>query len=122
VKVKIEYVKDSGNLDDERLILKVLSKTDIGSYLVCDSTYTSEKTVSNKLRHMFWFPDKSVNEGDYIALYTKGGVNGEYTNKGETVTHTFHWGLEETVWNKEGDGAVVFEIAEWNSKNVLAKK
>lgn len=122
MKVKILYVKDSGDRKKERLVLKVLSNTDIGSYIVCDTTYHPDDSISNKLRHVFWFPDKIVNEGDFIALYSTSGTDREFENKAGTKTHRFHWGLDETIWNKDGDGAVVFHIDEWIIKKVPSTK
>lgn len=122
MKLRILYVKESGNLQQERVVLKVLSNTDIGNYVVCDTTYHDDDSVSNKLRHIFWFPDKVVNKGDYIALYTKPGADREFENKSKTITHSFHWGIEKSIWNKDGDGAVVFLISEWIAKKVLPEK
>lgn len=122
MKLKILYVKESGNLQKERVVLKVLSKTDIGNYVLSDTTYHDDESVSNKLRHIFWFPDKIVNAGDYIALYTKSGTDREFENKSNTITHRFHWGIEKSIWNKDGDGAVVFQISEWIAKKVLPGK
>ncbi len=122
MKFKLLYVKGSGDLSDERIILKALSKEDIGRYMLCDTTYNEDGSVSNKLRHTFWFPDMVAEKGDFIALYTKKGANTQHNNKAKTTTHFLHWGLDTTVWNKEGDGAVLFEIGNWSSKNILAKK
>jgi len=119
MKVKIMYVKDNGDLAKERIILKALERVDIGRYLLCDSTYNDDGTVSNKLRHTFWFPDKVIEEGDFVALYTKFGADSQHDNKAETTTHYFYWGLDRPIWNKSGDGAVLFELGTWSIKNML---
>jgi len=59
MKVIIREIKDHGH-SDERIILVVIEDTDIGEYLVMDTTYNSEGTVSNKVRHPFWFPVKKL--------------------------------------------------------------
>ena len=122
MKFKLLYVKDSGDLSEERIVLKALAKADIGHYMLCDTTYNEDGTVSNKLRHTFWFPDLVAEEGDFISLYTKKGTNKNHDNKAKTTTHCVHWGLDKTIWNKEGDGAVLFEIGNWSAKNILAKE
>jgi len=119
MKVKIEYVKDNGDLANERIVLKALERVDIGRYLLCDTTYNDDETVSNKLRHTFWFPDKVIEEGDFVALYTTVGTDRQHGNKAGTTTHCFYWGLDRTVWNKGGDGAVLFELGSWSIKNML---
>lgn len=118
MKIIIKYVSDAGNLEDERLVLEAIGADDIGSYIIADSTYNENDTVSNKLRHTFWIPDKQVSKGDYIVIYTKSGKNKSKAKKDGTETHFFYWGLERTVWNIGNDVATIFRIADWNYKKV----
>ena len=120
MKAKLLYVKDHGDLEKERIVLKAFAQIDIGRYMLCDTTYTEDDTVSNKVRHTFWFPDKVIKEGDFVALYTKTGADREHSNKANTTTHCFYWGLDRTIWNKDGDAAVLFELESWSFKNMLA--
>ena len=120
MKVKLMYVKDHGDLDNERIVLKALAGLDIGRYLICDTTYNKDNTVSNKVRHTYWFPDKAIQEGDFVALYTKVGTDRQHSNQANTTTHCFYWGLDRTIWNKDGDGAVLFELGSWAIKNMLS--
>ena len=122
MKVKLLYTKGKGNLERERIVMKILGRTDIGQYVLCDTTYYEDNSVSNLLRHVYWFSDKIVQEGDYVVLYTKRGKEGQFRNKSGTITHKFYWGLDRTVWNKSGDGAVLFLIGDWVSKNMVRKK
>ncbi len=122
MKVKILYTKDKDSLDRERIVLKILSRTDIGQYLIADTTYYEDESVSNLLRHIYWFSDKIVHEGDYVVLYTKKGRESKFKNKSGTTTHKFFWGLDRTVWNKSGDGAVLFLIDDWASKKMVGRK
>ncbi len=119
MKVNIRIIKDKGELSKERLVLKVLGTTEIGQYLVCDTTYNDDDSVSNHLRHVFWFPDKIVETDDYVVLYTKKGRDKQYKNKSGSITHAFYWGLNKTVWNKKGDGAVLFRISDWIAKDMV---
>jgi hypothetical protein len=121
MKAKLLYVKDKGDLKNERVVLKALARIDIGRYMICDTTYNEDDTVSNKLRHTFWFPDKVIEEGDFVALYTRAGEDREYSNKADTTTYCFYWGIDRTIWNKEGDAAVLFELGSWSFKNMLAE-
>lgn len=122
MRLEIISVKDSGNLQRERVVIKVLQATDVGGHLLCDTTYSDESSVSNKVRHVFWFPDKLVNTGDFVVLFSGPGKDTQSTNMAGTLTHKFYWGLKETVWNKEGDAAVLFEIADWVSKRIASSK
>ncbi|MEE9466058.1 MAG: hypothetical protein V3W14_10860 [Candidatus Neomarinimicrobiota bacterium] len=118
MKIKINYVSDAGILKDERLVLEAIGDDDIGSYIIADSTYTSGTTISNKLRHTYWIPDKQVSKGDIIVIYTKKGQNKSRPNDAGGETHFFYWGLERTVWNMGHDVATIFKIAEWEWKKV----
>jgi len=120
--ITIRGVRDNGTLSDERLVLVVEEDLDIGEYCVADTTYIKEGTVSNKLRHFYWFPDKSIKKGDLVVLYTKSGKYSYRENKDGTKSHFFYWGLDNTVWNADGDCAVVFEIFSWKHKRVLPKE
>jgi hypothetical protein len=111
--VHLKSVRDAGNHAKERVVLKVAGNTDIGRYAIFDTTFDSEENVSNKLRHAYWFPDATVSEGDLVVLYTKDGDPKKVKNKDGSTTHFFYWGLERTVWNEDGDGAVLFLIKEW---------
>lgn len=108
--LKIHSVENKGDLAGEAVWLDV---TDVGNYALCDGTYLDEGKVSNRLRHFFWFPDRKVKKGDWIKVYTKAGTLGTGSNKRGTTTHSFYWGLNESVWNKDGDCAILFQIAEW---------
>lgn len=122
MKAKIVDIRDAGTLRSERVVLKVVTRTDIGGYLLCDTTYTSDGIVSNQIRHPFWFPDKVVDAGDFVVLYTKSGTDSAFKNKSGTQTHRFYWGLERTIWNEAGDGVVLFEVAEWRAKRLAPRE
>ena len=113
MKLQIVYVKDNGDLGNERIVLKVLGDTNVGSYIIADTTYYSDERISNDLRHVFWIPDKDVEQGDLIVVYTKSGKDKTVENKTGNSTHFFYWGLERTVWNKDGDAAVLFSLDDW---------
>lgn len=115
MKVKIRNVSDYDNHEKERLVLDVIEDTDIGEYLVLDTTYTAKGGVSNKARHPYWFPDKKVKKGDIVVLYTKRGKQSS-TDNGTYTSHFFYWGLDSSVWNDEGDCAVLLHIDEWSAK------
>ena len=118
MKIALSHIRGKGDLKKERVVFKVLGKTDIGQYLLCESTTTSTAAISSKLRKVYWFPDKLVNEGDFIAVYTGLGRNGEYTNKAGTVTHQMYWGLSESLWGETNSVAVLMEIADWSTKRL----
>jgi hypothetical protein len=116
MKVDIISIEDKGNLSKETIWFDVLEDADLKYYLVCDTTYTDEHQISNELRHVYWFPSTKVKKNDYVALCTRDGTNSTTSNKRNTTTHIFYWDLGRTVWNKDGDCAVLFEINTWKTK------
>jgi hypothetical protein len=111
--IEIMSAVEKGAMGNECIVLKVKNNTDnMGNYLLSDTTYLEDKTVSNELRHIYWFPNKEVAKGDYIVLYTGKGKNKSSMNNENTHTHVLYWNLNITVWNKDGDRAVLFNIKE----------
>lgn len=55
MKVKIKSISEKGSYDKEYVTLEVLESCDIGRYMLSDSTYTSAVSLSNKIRHIYWF-------------------------------------------------------------------
>jgi len=107
--LKIISVNNSGALASEYVFLKVVAECNIGDYLLVDSTYESDDTPSNKLRHVFFFPSKVLKEGENILLRTKAGTYKLEKTANGSPQHNLFWGLKETVWNVDGDKAFVFK-------------
>jgi len=116
--MKIEIIKiiDKGIADKERLWLRVLADTDLSYYIVFDTTYTSENTISNVQRHAHWFKPRKVKAGDYIILYTREGTISTSQNKDGSTNHFLFWGIGRNIWNKDDDCAVLFEINSWMTR------
>ncbi|MGN5981508.1 MULTISPECIES: hypothetical protein [Serratia] len=119
--LEISFVSDHGNISMERIVLRSSSnEVHIWHYLLSDSTYHSDGTASNKLRHVFDFDSLSaikLNEGDIVILYTGKGTDQVNEHNGVKV-YSLHWGLSETVWNKDGDEAVLIKAASRTKKKV----
>ena len=121
MKVEIQSIKNQGDFDKEYVTLKVVEDCDLKYYMIADSTYTSENSISNKLRHSYWFAPKKAKKGDFVWLYTRAKKSGDkvsWATESKTTTHVYYWGLKTAVWNDEGDCAVLFEIKGWNTKKV----
>jgi hypothetical protein len=113
MKVKIALVHNQGRFDEEYVLLKVEESCDIGRYLLADSTYTTDGKVSNKLRHIYWFPDGAVKKGDLIIVWTKAGKDNTSETDSGVPIHHYYWGLKSAVWNDDGDCAALLELSTW---------
>ena len=117
--LKIIRVSDAGDDQSERLVMKVTDECNLKDFMVMDCTYENGQ-VSNKHRHVYFFPDKSVKKVEYVILFTRSGKNktGTWNDDDDTVTHRFYWGLDTTVWNEDGDEALVLKYRIVDRKKV----
>ena len=118
------FVKDAGDPREERIVLwakpsGLMGVLNLGDFLIADTTYHDNETVSNKLRHVYWFPDYEVKPGDLVILYTREGDEFSSPNSDGTRSHFFYWGLGRPVWNEDSDSAVLIKIAEWSAARVM---
>ena len=115
MKIEIIQILDRGVANKERLWLKVLANTNLQYFIVFDTIYTAESTISNLQRHAYWFNAKEVKAGDYVVLYTGSGSPSEQRKEDGSTTHFLFWGLEKTIWNTKEGCAVLFEINSWQT-------
>lgn len=114
--LKVHSVDGKGDLSKEGVWLSVSEDiSDLSYYLLCDTTYTADDKISNELRHTYWFKKKTVKKGDWVRLMTKNGTDASASNDKGTTTHTFYWNLGKTVWNKDGDAAILFNLSSWRT-------
>lgn len=104
--------------NDERLVLDVINDCRLGRFVVIDTTYDENGSVSNKNRHMYLFSTQTVKKGDLVVLYTKKGDNTSRKNINGSISYFYFWGLDSTVWNNEGDEASLLHIDAFERKKV----
>ena len=115
--IEVQGIQEKGNQKEEYVSLKALEACNLKYYIVTDTTFTSDlKSISNKMRHMYWFKSKEVAKGDFVRLWTGQGTDNDFTNKSGTTTHNIYWGLKTPIWNNDGDGARLFEVNSWAAK------
>ncbi|HEY0027672.1 MAG TPA: hypothetical protein VGC35_07365 [Allosphingosinicella sp.] len=116
--LKIHSITNSGNAAEEHVTLEVIADTDLKNYMIADTTYVDDTSISNKLRHTYWFVSKSVKKGDFVRLHTGPGTPSSPNNNAKTKTHHFYWGLGKGVWNDTGDVALLLQVTTWRTKKV----
>lgn len=102
---------ENGNTPDKEVIrIRVLADTLLSLYAVIDKTF-GPKGETDKFRHIYRFPGRSVKKGDWIRLYSGKGDNKQTKTKdGETVHH-FYWGSDSCIWNDKGDTAYLIRYS-----------
>ncbi|HIE9725347.1 TPA: hypothetical protein ACXRYW_003583 [Klebsiella variicola subsp. variicola] len=117
----IIHVKEHGDLDKEYIVLAATGTINLWNYMISDSTYHGDGTTSNKHRHVFDFdelPAITLHSGDLVLLYTKKGKFSITDLPGDKKAYFVYWGLDETVWNKDGDEAMLIKVADKTKKSV----
>ena len=113
--VEIVGIRNPAELDRERIVLRALTDTDIGDYLVLRTRTRSDGVRAGRVQESYWFRDKRVHAGDLIVLYTKNGAAREKRNDDESITHFFYWGLSEPFWSTSNSAAVLVRLREWEA-------
>ena len=114
--LKIIKVYSHGVLDEEYVEITATSDCEIGKYLVSKSTNSLDGIVTNRLRYVYWFPDKKISKGDSIQLYTKMGQNCVTNNIDGKTIHTFYWNKLKAIWNDTGESVMLFKIIKWRHR------
>lgn len=72
------------------------------------------------MRNTHWFNPPKVKKGDEVVLYTKTGKTKiEGINNGINKRYTICWKLGNSVWDNDGDTAVLFEVTTWKTTKVV---
>lgn len=117
--LKFLGVEHQGDLTREYVIFQALKDFNLNGYIVFDQTFDPTGKTSNKHRHSYVFADLDVERGDYIHLRTRAGSN-SWTKTAGADTLLLHWGLQSSVWNKNGDRLHVVKIKEIEGHRISA--
>ncbi|MGE5680100.1 MAG: hypothetical protein ACM34K_04390 [Bacillota bacterium] len=115
---QILSVQNKGIPNKEFLLIEVINDNNLGEYIVHDNSYKDGMVVSNKLRHLFEFPQKLVRKGELIALFTGKRNSLGQGNPSGMLVHHFYWELDQPIWNDDNDIAVLVKVAERRSRSV----
>jgi hypothetical protein len=101
--LKIHSVVNGRLVNQEYVWLVTTGSLNLKGYAVVDRTFTASGQLSNEFRHIFVFPDKSIEKDDWIRLYTSAGqYYREKITNGPGYIHNFYWGSAHPVWNNNG--------------------
>ena len=113
--LEVNNIKNRGEIDDERVVFKVLLDCDLGMYITFKSTDTeSGDGISSHVEYPFWFPDEDIKANDLVVLYTKQGQQSHKLNKDGTHTHFYYRGLNKAIFNKKAERALLMLIKTWS--------
>ncbi len=114
MRLQIQRVRERGSVAKERLVIKVLADTDVGSFAIFRTVFTKGgPTVA--VDDTFWFPDSPVAKGDSVVVYTKDGSQSTKQLESGATTHFFYWGSTISLWEAKDMGAVLLDVNEWQA-------
>jgi hypothetical protein len=114
--LKLKSIADKGNLQKERLVIRVVNDTDVGDFIVLLTGFFDDE-VTIGVENTYWFPNKPVKAGDLVVLYSKvGKVKDRPLDWGGDV-HFFYWGLASSIWDKSKIAAVLAHAPVWESSS-----
>lgn len=100
--LKIQWVKNSSNPNDEYVVLKATAATNLKYYAVVDRTFDADGTVSNEHRHIYFFPARKLAKDEWIVLFSGTGTNGSDVFTDKTPCYTYYWQSGSCIWNNKG--------------------
>lgn len=114
--LEIRSILGRGVLKDERVTFRcVNADTDIGHYVLL-RTGSRDGVVNTGVKNAMWFPDKIVQKGDLVVVYTRAGNQSEKALNTGKKAHFFYWGLSAPIWSKDEAGVVLLNAPEWDAR------
>ena len=114
--LELRSIVAPGDLKNERITMRATSDLDVGDYLLAQSGYDGDAPTINFF-HTFWFPNKRIEKGDLVVVYTKSGTSSTRKLKTGKHAHFYYLELESTIWDKPDRGAVLLHAPTWQSKS-----
>jgi hypothetical protein len=112
MKLKIRSIADAGNIEKERVMLRVIAPAELGNYALVANRYMGEPMTD--ILAGYWFPFEKVAIGELVILYTKRGNNTKKKTESGTTNHFYYWSLEKPLWDDDGIAALLLEAPEWD--------
>ena len=113
MKIKLMYVKDRGDLERERIVMRATSKVDVGQYALIEAGF-EEDSVNVETGSCYWFSDQVIEKNDWVVLYTKSGENKEKLQKSGATAYFYYWDKKKPKWNTSSKVPVVLEVDSWD--------
>jgi hypothetical protein len=112
--LKLRNVADKGDPKKERLIIRVLNDTDLGEYILLRTGLT-DGDVNIGVESTFWFPDKAIQAGDLVVVYSRAGNTQERKADSGRTVHFFYWDQPKAIWQNRDTGVVLAHAPVWES-------
>ena len=116
--IVIDYIRDAGDIDKERIVFKAEKDTQLGKFLIAESYELDNSRFSSSLKNLYWFPDQEIKSGDRVVLYTKAGGRNIIENEDGTKSYFYYWNLKESHLKGDKPCIVILDAASWKAYSV----
>jgi hypothetical protein len=113
--LEIRSLADRGDHQKERLTLRCVNDTDMGHYALLQ-TSSRDGVVNTGVKRTIWFPDKLIQTGDLVVVYTRQGTQSEKVLTTGKKAHFLYWGFSVPIWEEDDAGAVLLHAPEWDAR------
>jgi hypothetical protein len=114
--VEFQSVRDPGDKDHERVVLSAEKGVDLGRYMLIAARVSGKSTtLGGRVPASYWFPDRDINAGDLVVVYTKAGSSTAKENSSGKTSHFFYWGKTRPIWDRDDVRPVLLRVSVWKS-------
>lgn len=113
--LEIRSIVEKGDRQKERLTLRCTSDTDLGHYVLLQ-TSSRNGVVNTGVMRTMWFPDKLIQKGDLVVIYTRAGTQSEKALTTGKTAHFFYWGHSTPIWTDDDAGVVLLHAPDWEGR------
>lgn len=93
--ISVINIFDRMDISHERIVLLANEDCNIWPYILFNN-----ESESDAKRFSFIFPNKEIEKGDFITIYSKKGTPSIQSVMNGRKNHIFYWNSERCIWNK----------------------
>lgn len=113
--LRLHAIREPGDLDRERVVLKAETDTDTGRHLLLSARSSNDRLLGGHVPNCYWFPDRHISAGDWVVLYSKRGSVKVRDNKSGSKSYFFYWGLDQPLWQDHELRPVLIRVGAWRA-------
>lgn len=95
--------------------MRTLDPDDIGDYALLRSRCADDGSPTTIVTHVLWFPDRNIEVGDSILVYSKAGKQRRDKGVDGSTTHVFFWHSKEPLWSDRSHAAILLHVDMWKT-------
>src|SRR2546423_187267 len=114
--IRVIDAKYKGDINEERVVIKVLVDTNAYYYVIFYATLAPDKqAIMLPPIDMIWLPNAPVKKDDLIIVYSKKGTYSTKINEDNSTSHFFYLNNDKPMLVSNMDCVVVGELDYWET-------